>query len=415
MKILVIGSGAREHALCASIAKSLHLSQLFIAPGNAGTSKIATNVALDISDNQAICAFAKNENIDLVVVGPEAPLVAGLVDDLAAAGIKAFGPTKLAAKLEESKDFTKKLCIENNIPTAQYQSFTAKNAAENYVKTQDLPLVIKADGLAAGKGVIIANTEAEALQAVADMFSGKFGAAGDVVIIEEFLTGPEVSFFALCDGDVAKYFACAQDHKRAYDNDQGPNTGGMGSFSPTSLMTEELKMQVMETIINPTVDAMKSMGAPFMGVLFAGLILTDSGPKLLEYNVRFGDPETESILPLLSSDIVPILLACASGKLADTNWHFSPNHAVCVIMAARGYPGDYARGSVIRNLVAVDNVNIFHAGTEFDASGNVTANGGRVLAVTAVAPTKQAARALAYSVVGQIDWQGGFHRSDIAS
>src|SRR3954464_11454353 len=350
MNILLLGSGGREHALAWKIAASPLVTKLVCAPGNAGIAREAECVALDIADHKAVIAFCKANTIDFVVVGPEAPLVAGIVDDLEAAGIKAFGPSKAAARLEGSKGFTKDLCRANNIPTAAYERFTAAAPAKAYLRKQGAPIVVKADGLAAGKGVVVAQTLAEAEAAIDMMFEGGLGAAGAEVVIEEFLTGEEASFFVLCDGETAIPLASAQDHKRVGDSDTGPNTGGMGAYSPAPVMTPEVTARTMNEIVVPTMRAMKSMGAPFKGVLFAGLMITRDGPKLIEYNVRFGDPETQVLMLRLMSDFLPALIASRDGQLKSFDLRWYPDAALTVVMAANCYPGDYQRGTVIEGL-----------------------------------------------------------------
>jgi phosphoribosylamine--glycine ligase len=412
--VLVIGSGGREHALCWRLKQSASVEQVFCAPGNGGIAEDATCVALKNSDE--IIRFCKEQAIDLVVIGPEQPLVEGLADTLTAAGIATFGPSKLAAQLEGSKGFTKSLCRKYNIPTADYGYFTDADAAKDFLKGKSYPIVVKADGLAAGKGVIIAQSEQEATAAAVDMFSGSFGESGKSVVIEEFMEGEEVSFFALSDGNTAIEFGYAQDHKRAYDGDSGPNTGGMGTYAPTPVMNAALSKTVMETIIHPTVSAMKKEGAPFKGVLFAGLMLTKQGPKLLEYNARFGDPETQVLMARFTGDLYQTLLAVATGTLEKAKISFHEEAAVCVVMAAKGYPGAYERGSVIRGLEkagALQDVKIFHAGTE-KRGGDIVATGGRVLGVTALGDTTAQAQEKAYKAVDTIDWPQGFCRRDIA-
>jgi phosphoribosylamine---glycine ligase len=415
MNILLIGSGGREHALAWAIAKSPLVERLLIAPGNPGTARHGTNLALDVADHAAVVAACRREGIDLVVVGPEAPLVAGLVDDLAAAGIPAFGPSRAAAQLEGSKAFTKELCRERNIPTAAFARFTDAATAKDYLRGQGAPIVVKADGLAAGKGVVVAETLAEAEAAVDAMLGGGLGAAGAEVVIEECLVGEEASFFALCDGERAIPFGSAQDHKRAFDGDRGPNTGGMGAYSPAPCLTPALQARVMEEIVGPTLAGMAAMGAPFRGVLYAGLMLTAEGPKLIEYNVRFGDPECEVLMPRLADDLVPALLASARGDLGGVRVALDPGRsALAVVMAARGYPGPVEAGSAIRGIEAAeaDGAIVFQAGTRAAGDGIVAA-GGRVLAVTAVAPDIAAAQAAAYAAVDRIDWPEGFFRRDI--
>jgi phosphoribosylamine---glycine ligase len=415
MNILILGSGGREHALAWKIAASPLAEKLYCAPGNAGIAREAVCVALDIADHAAVIAFCRANAIGLVVVGPEAPLCAGIVDDLEAAGIKAFGPSKVAAQLEGSKGFTKDLCRQNGIPTAAYERFTTIEPAKAYLRARGAPIVIKADGLAAGKGVVVAQTLAEAEDALDMMFGGGLGEAGGEVVIEEFLTGEEASFFALCDGESALALTTAQDHKRAYDGDKGPNTGGMGAYSPAPNIDDAMAARIMREIIAPTLRAMKAMGCPYKGVLYAGLMITAEGPKLIEYNARFGDPETQVLMLRLKSDLVPALLAARDGMLKafDLRWYDDP--ALTVVMAAKGYPGAYQRGSVIEGLDAageVEGVEIFHAGTKADG-GKILANGGRVLNVSAIGKTVREAQARAYEAVSRIRWPEGFCRHDI--
>ena len=415
MNILVLGSGGREHALAWKIAGSPLVERLYCAPGNAGIAKECELVALDPADHAAVRAFSKARKIDLVVVGPEAPLCAGIVDDLAADGIKAFGPSRAAARLEGSKGFTKNLCKANNIPTAAYARFNAAAPAIAYTRQHGLPVVVKADGLAAGKGVVVAQSLAEAQSAIERMFAGELGAAGAELVIEEFLHGEEASFFALCDGESAIALACAQDHKRAFDGDRGPNTGGMGAYSPAPIMRDDLSSRVMDEIVMPTVRAMKSMGTPYKGVLYAGLMITSAGPQLIEYNVRFGDPECQVLMLRLMSDLVPALLACCDGVLKNFDLRWYADAALTVVMAAKGYPGAYAKGSVIEGLdaaAAVEGVEIFHAGT-LAQDGRILANGGRVLDVCAAGKTIAQAQARAYRAVDCIRWSDGFCRRDI--
>jgi phosphoribosylamine--glycine ligase len=415
MNILLLGSGGREHALAWKMAASTLTDKLYCAPGNAGIAREAQCVALDIADHAGVIAFCRNNGIDLVVVGPEAPLCAGIVDDLEAAGIKAFGPSKTAAQLEGSKGFTKDLCRANGIPTAAYERFRAAAPAKAYLRTRGAPIVVKADGLAAGKGVVVAQNLAEAEAAVDMMFGGGLGEAGVEVVIEEFLEGEEASFFALCDGATALPLTTAQDHKRAFDGDTGPNTGGMGAYSPAPNIDDAMSARVVKEIINPTMRAMKAMGAPYKGVLYAGLMITREGPKLIEYNARFGDPETQVLVLRLMSDLVPALLASCDGMLKafDLRWYADP--ALTVVMAAKGYPGHYARGTVIEGLddaAAVEGVEIFHAGTRAEG-GKILANGGRVLNVTAIGKTVRQAQTRAYDAVSRIRWPEGFCRHDI--
>jgi phosphoribosylamine--glycine ligase len=415
VNVLLIGGGGREHALAWKLRQSPLIGRLYCAPGNAGIEAVAECVALDVADHEAVIRFCEENAIGLVVIGPEAPLVAGLADDLDAAGIKVFGPSREAARLEGSKGFTKDLCAAHGIPTAAYRRFADAASAKAYLAKQKLPIVIKADGLAAGKGVVIAATSEEAESAIDACFSGAFGSAGSEVVIEEFLDGEEASFFALSDGTTALALATAQDHKRAFDGDQGPNTGGMGAYSPAPVMTEALSARVMEEIVLPTVRAMSARGTKFKGVLYAGLMIVDGAPKLIEYNVRFGDPEAQVLMLRLKSDLLPALLAVAEGRLADVALEWHDDAALCVVMAARGYPGVYAKGSEIKGLEAAGrdpNVQIFHAGTRREGD-RILADGGRVLGVTARGDTIAQAKARAYAAIEEIDWPGGFYRSDI--
>lgn len=422
MKILVVGSGGREHALCWAIAASPLVTTLWCAPGNAGIAQVATCLPIAADAIDDLVAFATGNAVDLVVVGPEQPLVLGLVDRLTAAGIRAFGPSQAAAELEGSKGFMKDICAKYGVPTAAYRRFTDAAAARAYVDEVGAPIVVKADGLAAGKGVVIATTVDEAHAAIDDaMLKGRFGSAGAEVVIEEFMDGEEASFFALCDGTHALALAGAQDHKRVFDGDQGPNTGGMGAYSPAPVLTPELEAQVMRDIIEPTVRGMAAEGRPFKGVLFAGLMIVagpDGAPRarLIEFNARFGDPECQVLMRRLKSDLVPILLATVDGQLdhVDVRWHDHP--ALCVVMAAAGYPGDYTKGTIITGTDqadALDGAVVFHAGTARDAQGNLIATGGRVLGVTAVGADVAQAQALAYQAVDRIHWPEGFCRRDI--
>ncbi|MGL3213256.1 phosphoribosylamine--glycine ligase [Bradyrhizobium sp. BR 1433] len=416
MNILLLGSGGREHALAWKIAASPLVTKLWCAPGNAGIAREAECVALDVADHAAVIEFCRGNAVDLVVVGPETPLAAGIVDDLAAEGIKAFGPSRQAAQLEGSKGFTKDLCSEFDIPTGAYRRFDNARDAVAYVRAQGAPIVVKADGLAAGKGVVVAQTLPEAEAAIAMMFEGAFGSAGAEVVIEEFLSGREISFFALCDGETAIPLASAQDHKRVFDHDKGPNTGGMGAYSPTPFVTPEVHDQIMARIILPTVAGMKSRGTPFKGVLYAGVMLTAQGPKLFEYNVRFGDPECQVLMLRMMSDIVPAFLASIDGQLKNFDLRWYPNPALTVVMAAKGYPGDYIKGTRIDGLddaAKVEGVEIFHAGT-VAKDGAIIANGGRVLNVCAMGKTVTEARDRAYQSVDRIKWPDGFCRHDIA-
>ena len=415
MNVLLIGSGGREHALAWALSKSAQLETLYVAPGNAGIDGLATRVSLDVADHAAVVDFCCEKNIGFVVVGPEAPLVAGLVDDLSEAGILAFGPGKVAAQLEGSKGFTKDLCARFNIPTGAYGRFKDAESASDYVRKMGAPIVVKADGLAAGKGVVVAMTEAEALEAVAACFDGSFGEAGAEVVVEEFLDGEEASFFAICDGETALPLATAQDHKRVFDGDKGPNTGGMGAYSPAPVMTDDLVKRTMNEIIEPTMRGMAEMGCPFKGVFFAGLMITEKGPQLIEYNVRFGDPECQALMMRLESDLLDLLLAAAKGDLAGKTLSWRDETALCVVVAAKGYPGAYEKGTEIRDLdkaSADPAVEVFHAGTKADG-GRILANGGRVLGVTALGGTVAEAQAKAYEAVDRIDWPDGFCRRDI--
>ncbi|MGA8401051.1 MAG: phosphoribosylamine--glycine ligase [Stellaceae bacterium] len=415
MRILVVGSGGREHALVWAIAASPLVDKVFCAPGNAGIAEDAECAPIGVGDTAGIIAFCKREAIDLVVVGPEAPLVAGLVDALEAAGVAAFGPTKAAAALEGSKGFMKDLCAREGIPTAAYRRFTDAAAAKAYIAAQGAPIVVKADGLAAGKGVVVAENVDKAMEAVDDAFGGRFGDAGAEIVVEEFLAGEEASFFALCDGEHALPLAAAQDHKRVGDGDTGPNTGGMGAYSPCAAVTPEIETQVMERVVLPTVRAMAKDGRPFTGVLFAGLMLTAEGPKLLEFNVRFGDPECQPLMMRLQSDIVPAFLAARDGVLNRVDLRWYDQAAICVVMAANGYPDDPRRGTEINGLDAAGDdpdVKIFHAGTKREGE-RILADGGRVLGVTATGPDLAAARDRAYRAIDRIDWPGGFCRRDI--
>lgn len=413
--ILVIGSGGREHAIVRKLLTSKSCERVVCATGNGGIE--ADVECVDIFAHSDIAHYCRKEHIDLVVVGPETPLVMGLADHLRKEGIAVFGPSEAAAQLEASKDFTKKLCDKYKIPTAQYATFDNRAAAHAYLKTVGAPIVVKADGLASGKGVVVAMTENDAYNAVEDCFDGQFGDAGNKVVIEEFLEGPEVSFFALCDGKEVAYFANAQDHKRAYENDKGPNTGGMGTFSPTPLVTPEIQQQIMDTIINPTVEGLRKECIAYNGVLFAGLMLTKDGPKLIEYNCRFGDPETQSMLARFDGDLAALLLSVAQGKMDTDQLVFKSDVAVCVVMAARGYPGSYVKNTPIRNLDKageIFGVQILHAGTV--RSGDIImSRGGRVLNIVATAPSLRNARMRAYEAIDLIDWPDGFCRRDIGA
>ena len=419
MNILILGSGGREHALAWKIAASPLVDKIYCAPGNAGIAREAECVALDAADHAAVIAFAKDKKIGLVVVGPEAPLCAGIVDDLEAAGIKAFGPTKWAARLEGSKGFAKDLCKANNIPTAAYARFKQAAPAKDYVREKGAPIVVKADGLAAGKGVVVAESVEEAEAAIDMMFGGgkdnPLGKPAWELVIEDCLVGEEASFFALCDGETALPLASAQDHKRAFDGDKGPNTGGMGAYSPAPIMTADLEKRVMDEIVNPTVAALKKAGAPYKGVLYAGLMITAQGPQLIEYNVRFGDPECQVLMLRLMSDLVPAMVAACDGQLKNIDLRWYPDPALTVVMASKGYPASYEKGSAIGGLdeaAKVQGVEIFHAGTRQDGD-RIVADGGRALDVCALGKTVAEAQARAYQAVDRIRWPQGFCRRDI--
>ena len=419
MNVLVVGGGGREHALCWKIAASPLCDKLYCAPGNAGIAADAECVDIAADDSDRLVAFATDHAIDFVVIGPEGPLVAGLADRLAEGGIKAFGPSAAAAMLEGSKGFLKDLCASYGIPTADYGRFVDAGSAKSFVREAGAPIVVKADGLAAGKGVTIAKTVAEAEAIIeAIMVDRVLGPAGQALVIEELLVGEEVSFFVLVDGETVLPLAWAQDHKRAFDGDVGPNTGGMGAYSPPPNITRQIEAQVLSEIVRPTVRAMKELGHPYKGVLYAGLMLTDDGPKLLEYNVRFGDPECQVLCLRLMSDLLPALIATSDGVLStlDLRWHDQP--ALTVVMAAKGYPGPYRKGSTIGGLDAaaeIPGVVIFHAGTVAGPDGTILANGGRVLNVSATGATIAEARTRAYAAVDRIHWPEGHCRRDIGA
>lgn len=423
VNVLVIGGGGREHALCYALQQSPSCDALFCAPGNVGISNSGDAMCLpdlDSSDSSAVISFCQKQAIGLVVVGPEAPLVSGLANDLVKAGIPTFGPSSEAAALEGSKDFMKSLCYKYGIPTAKYQTFTDPIAAKQYIKEQGAPIVIKADGLAAGKGVIVAMSLDEAYGAVDSMLvSGIFGSAGSRVIVEEFLEGEEASFFALVDGENAIPLESAQDHKRVGDGDTGPNTGGMGAYSPAPVLTEELQSLVMNSIVLPTVKGMAAEGCKFVGVLYAGLMIEKKSglPKLIEYNVRFGDPECQVLMMRLESDLARVLLAACRGELTGVSLKWSPGSAMVVVMASNGYPGSYKKGTVIRNVQEAEEddpfVKVFHAGTASDSEGNLVAVGGRVLGITAKGNDLQEARDRAYQAIEKVNWPEGFYRRDI--
>ncbi len=417
MRVMVVGGGGREHALCWAIAASPLLTQLWCAPGNAGIAEVAECVAIGAEDIPALVDFARAQKVDLVVAGPEAPLTLGLADACAAAGIKCFGPSAAAAQLEGSKAFTREIADAAGAPGARWQRFTDPAAARAYIRAQGAPIVVKADGLAAGKGVVVAASIDEAEAAIADIMESRVhGSAGATVLIEECLVGQEVSFFALCDGTTALPLGAAQDHKRVGDGDTGPNTGGMGAYSPPPVFTDALRDDVMARIVKPVLVEMARRGAPFRGVLFAGLMITQDGPRLIEFNVRFGDPECQALMVRLRSDLLPALLAACDGELANFDLRWEPLHALVVVMAARGYPGGYAKGSEIRGIeraAQIPGVQVFHAGTARRDDGALVATGGRVLGVTATGATLAEAQAAAYAAVDAIDWPGGFCRRDI--
>ena len=417
MKILVVGGGGREHTIVWKIAQSDKVSKIYCAPGNGGISKLAECVDISATDIDSMVAFAKEKEIDLVMVAPDDPLVLGMVDAMEAAEIRAFGPRKNAAIIEGSKVFSKDLMKKYNIPTAGYEVFCDSKSAIEYLKEQNsYPAVIKAEGLALGKGVIIALNEEEAVAGIHEIMDDKkFGDSGNRVVIEEFLTGPEVSVLAFTDGKTVKPMVSAQDHKRAYDNDKGPNTGGMGTFSPSRLYDEAKAKECMENIFIPTINAMNAEGRPFKGVLYFGLMMTEKGVKVIEYNCRFGDPETQVVLPRLKTDLVEIMEAVVDEKLADIEIEWADNAAVCVVMASGGYPVSYEKGHLISGIEdaeAMDDVTVFHAGTKLTADG-FTNVGGRVLGVTATDDDLDLAIKRAYEAVGKISWKDEFHRNDI--
>ncbi len=419
MKILVVGGGGREHALCWAVAASPLVDHVYCAPGNAGLDGIAECLAIPVDDIDGLTDFARSNSVDLVIVGPEMPLVLGLVDRLESVGIRGFGPRANAAVLEGSKGFMKDFCRRHDIPTAAYGRFADAKAAHEFIAGHGGPLVVKADGLAAGKGVVICSSAEEAHTAVENMVTGgQYGAAGREVVIEEFLEGEEASFFVLVDGTHALPFASAQDHKRVGDGDKGPNTGGMGAYSPAAVITDEVSSVIMDSIIKPTVNGMRSEDRPYTGVLYAGLMLTRDGPRLLEFNARFGDPECQVLMMRLMSDPVPAFIAACDGELTDFDLRWHDAAALTVVMAADGYPGPCETGSVISGIDAadaLDDVMVFHAGTKRGADGEVIANGGRVLNVSAFGPSLAQARRLAYKGVDCIDWPEGFCRRDIGA
>jgi len=415
VNILLVGSGGREHALAWALSASPLLTRLYCAPGNAGIARDAECVPIDAMDLDGLVAFAKQSDIDFVVIGPEAPLTAGLADRFEAAGIKALGPSAKGAQLEASKGFVKDLCAECGIPTAKFRRCRDAHSAKAFAQSLGLPVVVKADGLAQGKGVVIAQTRAEADGAIESMFGGAFGEAGKEVVIEEFLEGEEASFFVLTDGIHALPLASAQDHKRAFDGDEGPNTGGMGAYSPAPVLTPEIEKKVMARIVRPTIEAMRARGTPYQGVLYAGLMIRDGEPKLIEYNCRFGDPECQVLMLRLKSDLLPALIAARDGVLDTFDLRWRSEAAITVVMAANGYPVSYRKNTVIKGLdeaAAINGVEIFHAGT-VERDGQILANGGRVLNVSALGKDVREARARAYEAIARIDWPGGFCRRDI--
>ena len=413
MNILILGSGGREHALAWAVLQNPKCDRLVVAPGNAGIAEIAECAALDILDGAAVADWACEESIDFVIVGPEAPLVAGVADALRQAGLTVLGPSAAAARLEASKAFTKEVCAAVGAPTAAYARFDDLDAARDYVAEHPLPVVVKADGLAAGKGVTVAETREAAEAALADIFDGAHGAPE--VVIEAFLPGEEASFFCLVDGEEVLPIGTAQDHKRVGDGDTGPNTGGMGAYSPAPVMTPEVERRALDEVVRPTMAEMARRGTPMQGVLFVGLMIADGAPSLVEYNVRFGDPECQCLMMRLGGQALDLMLACAEGRLGEARVRWADDHALCVVMAAAGYPGAYARGGAIGGLDAVapdDGTTVFHAGTEM-RDGRLVAAGGRVLGVTARAETLRAARNRAYAAVDRVDWPDGFCRRDI--
>jgi phosphoribosylamine--glycine ligase len=415
MNILILGSGGREHALAWAALQNPKCDKLIVAPGNAGIAMIADCATLDIEDGGAVVTFAEENSIDFVIVGPEAPLAAGVADRLRDAGLLVFGPSAAAAKLEASKAFTKAICDAAGAPTAAYGHFTDADSAKAYVQAQGAPIVVKADGLAAGKGVIIAETVPEAEASIDDMFGGAFGGAGAEVVIEEFMRGEEASFFVLCDGTDVLPIGTAQDHKRVGEGDTGPNTGGMGAYSPAPVMTDAVTQKAMDEIIKPTMTEMAKRGTPFQGILFAGLMIENGQPRLVEYNVRFGDPECQVLMMRLGAQAMDLMHACAEGRLAEARVNWADDHAMTVVLAAKGYPGSYEKGSVIGGLDGLpeDSFQImFHAGTT-EKDGKITATGGRVLNATARGATLQEARDRAYAMVDRVDWPDGFCRRDI--
>ncbi|MEJ6708176.1 MAG: phosphoribosylamine--glycine ligase [Amylibacter sp.] len=415
MNILILGSGGREHSLAWAVKQNPKCDHLICAPGNAGMAEIADCIPLNINNGSDVVAFCCEHNIDFCIIGPEAPLAAGVADGLRAANILTFGPSAQAARLEASKAFTKEICDASGAPTADYAHFKDAKAAKAYITQQGAPIVVKADGLAAGKGVIVAMTVEEALDAVDDMFDGSFGEAGATVVIEEFMTGEEASFFILSDGTSILPIGTAQDHKRAYDGDTGPNTGGMGAYSPAPVLTDTVQAKALAEIVQPTIDEMAKRGTPYEGVLYAGFMIKDGQPRLVEYNARFGDPECQVLMMRLGAQALDVLLACAEHRLTDAKINWADDHALTVVLAAKGYPNAYEKNTQINGLSTIEQsskAQIFHAGTT--VSGNdILATGGRVLNITARGETLAAARTAAYALIDQIDWPEGFHRTDI--
>ena len=415
MNILILGSGGREHALAWAVQQNPKCDRLVVAPGNAGIAQLCETAALDILDGAAIVGFCAENSIDFLIIGPDAAIAAGIADAARAAGILTFGASAAAGRLESSKAFTKEICDACSAPTAAYARFTDAAAARAHVTQHGAPIVIKADGLALGKGVIVAMNLDEALAAVEDMFSGKFGAAGTEVVIEEFMAGEEASFFVLVDGTTALPFGTAQDHKRAFDGDTGPNTGGMGAYSPAPVLTEAIQAQVMAEIIHPTIAELNRRGTPYQGVLYAGLMIENGRARLVEYNCRFGDPEAQVLMMRLGAQALDLMLACAEHRLADARVHWADDHALTVVMATRGYPGAYEKGSIIHGLKRLPEDSrhmCFHAGTA-ETNGQITANGGRVLNITARGATLAEARNRAYAMIDHLSWPEGFCRNDI--
>ena len=415
MNILILGGGGREHALAWAVLQNPKCDRLIVAPGNAGIDKIAECAALDITDGEAVVGFAVEESIDFVIIGPEGPLAAGVADALMAAGVLVFGPSRDAARLEASKTFTKEICDACGAPTAGWARFTDAASAQAYVTARGAPIVVKADGLAAGKGVVVAETADQALAAITDMFGGAFGAAGAEVVIEDFMAGEEASFFVLSDGQNVLPIGTAQDHKRIGDGDTGPNTGGMGAYSPAPILSDAVAALALEQIVKPTVAEMAKRGTPYRGVLYAGLMIENGQPRLVEYNARFGDPECQVLMMRLGGQALDLMLACAEGRLAEVAVNWADDHALTVVMAAKGYPGAYAKGSLIAGLESLPEDShqmVFHAGTKA-VDGTIRADGGRVLNVTARGATLQEARDRAYGMVAQVDWPEGIYRQDI--